>query len=100
MSCIASCLFWSGCKFCLSLSKSGTGGVAEMLSKFRKLRNFIAKFGSFGDKVKSDFSIWWLGSKTATLLVTNVNITATCFGSIEDMTERLSRGLMAWFRRF
>ena len=64
------------------MSWSGSDGVAEMLSKLRKLRNFIAKFGSFGDKSKSDFSIWWLGSKVVTLPANTVNIAATLLGSI------------------
>ena len=82
------------------MSKSGTGGVAEILSKFRKLRNFIAKFGSFGDKAKSDFNIWWLGSKAVTLLATIVSIAATPFGPIEDVAERRYRRLVAWFGLF
>ena len=79
---------WYGRSVCPLVSWSGSDGVAEMLSKFRKLRNFITKFGSFGDKAKSDFNIWWLGSKAVTLLATTVSIAATPFGPIEDVEER------------
>ena len=48
--------------------------MAVILSKFRKFKNFVTKFGSFGDSKKSDFSIWWSGSKADVLPDSIINI--------------------------
>ena len=67
-------LVWFGRNVCPLVSQSSGGGMAEILLKFRKLKNFVTKFGSFGDSKKSDFSIWWSGSKADVLPDSIINI--------------------------
>ena len=81
-SSVVSCLVWFGRSVCLLVSWSGSGGVAEMLLKFRKLKNFITKFGSFGDREKSDFNIWWFGSKADVLPASIISIVVNLLGSM------------------
>ena len=60
--------------------------MAEILSKFRKLKNFVTKFGSFGDSKKSDFSIWWSGSKADVLPDSIINIIINSLSSMVTLS--------------
>ena len=58
ISSVVLCLVWFGWGICSLLYCLGGSGTAVMLSKFRKFKNFVTKFGSFGDSKKRDLSIW------------------------------------------
>ena len=82
MSSVVLCLVWFGRNVCPLVSWSSSGGMAEILLKFRKLKNFVTKFGSFGDSEKSDFSIWWSGSKADVLPDSITSIVVNFLGSM------------------
>ena len=60
ISSVVLCLVRFGCGVCSLLFglSGGRSGTAVTLLKFRKFKNFVTKFGSFGDSKKRDLSIW------------------------------------------